>query len=67
VRKRVRDALLAAVLFGLSTPVAKVLAGNVPTQFLAGLLYIGSGAGLAVMRRTNVSYTSKQQHGVSDA
>jgi len=47
-RQGVRDALLAAVLFGLSTPVAKVLVGDLPPQLLAGLLYFGSGAGLAI-------------------
>jgi drug/metabolite transporter (DMT)-like permease len=42
-------ALGAAVLFGLSTPVAKTLAGEVPPLLLAGLLYLGSGLGLAVV------------------
>ena len=42
----IRDALLAALLFGLSTPIAKGLVGNLPPQFLAGLLYLGSGLGL---------------------
>jgi drug/metabolite transporter (DMT)-like permease len=42
-------ALGAAVLFGLSTPVAKTLAGEVPPLLLAGLLYSGSGLGLAVL------------------
>ena len=48
-RKGIRDALLAAVLFGLSAPVAKILVGNLPPQLLAGLLYIGSGIGLTVL------------------
>ena len=48
-RQGVRNALLAAVLFGLSTPVAKVLVGELPPQLLAGLLYFGSGAGLAIV------------------
>ncbi len=50
MRKGIRDALLAAVLFGLSTPIAKDLVGNVPPQLLAGLLYIGSGVGLTALR-----------------
>jgi hypothetical protein len=44
LRKGISNALVAAVLFGLSTPIAKVLVGNLPLEFLAGLLYIGSGA-----------------------
>jgi drug/metabolite transporter (DMT)-like permease len=42
-------ALLAALLFGLSTPVAKVLLGDAAPALLAGLLYLGSGLGLAVV------------------
>jgi drug/metabolite transporter (DMT)-like permease len=40
-------ALLAAVLFGLSPPLAKLLIGRTHPQLLAGLLYVGSGIGLA--------------------
>lgn len=50
-------ALAAAVLFGASTPAAKGLLGNIPPQVLAGLLYLGSGAGLGLLwilrRNTN--------------
>jgi drug/metabolite transporter (DMT)-like permease len=42
-------ALGAAALFGLSTPIAKTLAGEVPPLLLAGLLYLGSGLGLALV------------------
>ena len=40
-------ALLAAVLFGASTPFAKLLVGQVAPLVLAGLLYLGSGLGLS--------------------
>ena len=40
----------AALLFGASTPFAKTLAGQVPPALLAGLLYLGSGVGLWVLR-----------------
>jgi drug/metabolite transporter (DMT)-like permease len=43
------SALLAAALFGASTPVAKVLLGTVSPVMLAGLFYAGSGAGLGVV------------------
>jgi drug/metabolite transporter (DMT)-like permease len=39
-------ALAAAVLFGASAPLAKLLVSAVPPVLLAGLLYLGSGAGL---------------------
>ena len=42
-------ALLAAALFGASTPFAKRLVGDVPPLMLAGLLYLGSGLGLSMM------------------
>jgi len=42
-------ALASAVLFGMSTPPAKMLVGSVPPLILAGLLYAGSGVGLALM------------------
>jgi drug/metabolite transporter (DMT)-like permease len=41
-------ALLAAALFGLSTPAAKLLLGHVDPWLLAGLLYLGSGIGLGL-------------------
>lgn len=45
----VQTALLAAVLFGASTPLAKGLLASVPLQVLAGLLYLGSGLGLGTL------------------
>ena len=44
-------ALIAAVLFGISTPVAKVLVGSTHPVVLAGLLYCGAGVGVAVLRK----------------
>lgn len=43
-------ALAAAALFGASTPLAKGLVGDVPPLLLAGLLYLGSGLGLTLVR-----------------
>jgi len=42
-------ALSSAFLFGASTPIAKLLLGNTDPLLLAGLLYLGSGAGLALV------------------
>ena len=42
-------ALGSAVLFGASTPLAKLLLGAVDPWLLAGLLYLGTGAGLAAV------------------
>jgi drug/metabolite transporter (DMT)-like permease len=43
-------ALASAALFGLSAPLAKILMGGVSPWLLAGLLYLGSGLGLALVR-----------------
>jgi drug/metabolite transporter (DMT)-like permease len=42
-------ALAAAALFGASTPLAKLLLGELSPVVLAGLLYLGSGVGLGLL------------------
>jgi drug/metabolite transporter (DMT)-like permease len=46
----VQATLLAAMLFGAATPLAKVLLGAVNPWLMAGLLYAGSGLGLLAYR-----------------
>jgi drug/metabolite transporter (DMT)-like permease len=43
-------ALASAILFGASTPIAKLLLGGASPWMLAGLLYLGSGLGLSASR-----------------
>ncbi|WP_026036581.1 DMT family transporter [Limnohabitans sp. Rim47] len=50
MNRSVGVALGAAALFGVSTPLAKWLVGEVQPLLLGGLLYLGSGLGLALMR-----------------
>lgn len=47
MHKGVWFAIVAAALFGGSTPFAKLLVGNISPVLLAGLLYAGSGLGLS--------------------
>src|SRR5256885_16000397 len=47
-RRAIAYALLSAALFGASTPLAKLLVGAIHPLALAGVLYLGSGIGLAV-------------------
>jgi len=58
-------ALAAAVLFGASTPFAKLLVGQIPPIVLAGLLYLGSGIGLLswllLRRRVSLSKAPKSE------
>ncbi len=43
-------ALAAAALFGATTPLAKLLQADITPGLLAGLLYLGSGVGLALVQ-----------------
>lgn len=43
-------ALGAAVLFGASTPLSKLLIGAIDPWLLAGILYLGAGLGLALLQ-----------------
>jgi drug/metabolite transporter (DMT)-like permease len=44
------QALLAAVLFGASAPLSKLLLGDVPPVFMAAFLYLGSGTGITLIK-----------------
>lgn len=50
-RLAIFQALLAALLFGASAPLAKLLLGEVPPTLLAALLYLGSGIGMFIFQR----------------
>ncbi|UKJ74076.1 DMT family transporter [Azospirillum brasilense] len=50
LRTGATTAILAAVLFGVSTPLAKLLVHDLSPWMLAGLLYLGSGIGLGLVR-----------------
>jgi len=47
-------AMASAVLFGASTPAAKAIIANVNPLILAGLLYLGSGCGVAFLKLTRL-------------
>jgi len=49
LKSQMMPALLAAGLFGASTPLAKLLVGEVDSWVLAGILYSGSGLGLSLI------------------
>ncbi len=51
MRLGIVTALLAALLFGAGTPLAKLLLGQLSPWLLAALLYLGSGIGLWLLRR----------------
>jgi drug/metabolite transporter (DMT)-like permease len=55
-------ALGAAVLFGASTPLAKLLLDGISPWMLAGLLYLGSGLGLLLYRQLSHAPAVKLPH-----
>ena len=44
------QALLAALFFGASAPIAKLLLGDVPPILMAAFLYLGSGTGITLVK-----------------
>ncbi len=61
-------ALSAAILFGISTPLAKLLTSEIPPVLLTGLLYGGSGLGLSAwmmlrkfqLRKESIAHLTRQ-------
>ena len=52
-------ALAAAILFGLSSPIAKLLIGKVDPWLLAGILYLGSGVGMSIIHLIRMAVSQK--------
>ena len=61
-RRGIGLALAAAVLFGASTPFAKLLLAAAAPQLLAGLLYAGSGVGVGIvwLRRRRAAEVARE-------
>ncbi len=57
-RSGIYFALMAALLFGASTPFSKILLGSSDPIVLAALLYLGSGVGLTLWWKLRRSRTS---------
>lgn len=47
--KAIAFAILAAALYALSAPISKILLEEVQSTFMAALLYLGAGVGIAIM------------------
>ena len=56
----IASALGAALLFGASTPLAKLVVSSTSPVLVAGLLYLGSGVGLAVLRMIHAATGVRQ-------
>lgn len=44
-------AVLAAALYAINAPVSKLLLTQIPSTMMAGLLYLGAGAGMLIMEK----------------
>ncbi len=53
-------AILAALLYGISSPVSKLLLKEIPPTFMAALLYLGAGFGMAGVSLYKLLTKSKQ-------
>jgi len=60
-RSGITSAIVAALLFGASTPLAKLAISAADPVLVAGLLYLGSGFGLAVLRAVRSSSGTGQK------
>ncbi|MCA0386602.1 MAG: DMT family transporter [Firmicutes bacterium] len=52
--KAVSYAILAALLYGISSPVSKILLVEIPPTLMAALLYLGAGIGMVIINLYNV-------------
>jgi len=43
-------AILAAILYGLSSPISKLLVVEIPPTLMASLLYLGAGCGMLIVK-----------------
>lgn len=53
-------AILAAALFGISSPVSKLLLEEIPPTLMAALLYLGAGFGMLTINIVKALSKSEQ-------
>ena len=58
------QALLAALFFGASAPISKLLLGNVPPVLMAAFLYLGSGAGISLIKLAQRLASNQKEAGI---
>lgn len=60
LNKSIISAILAAVCYGISAPVSKILLNEIPPALMAALLYLGAGFGMSAVSLLNKSKQKKQ-------
>lgn len=58
------QALLAALFFGASAPISKLLLGDVPPVLMAAFLYLGSGIGISLTRIIQRISSNEREAGI---
>ncbi|HSB00110.1 MAG TPA: EamA family transporter [Anaerolineales bacterium] len=58
------QALLAALFFGASAPIAKLLLGDVPPVLMAAFLYLGSGTGITLVKLSQRLTANQTEAGI---
>jgi drug/metabolite transporter (DMT)-like permease len=58
------QALLAALFFGASAPISKLLLGDVPPVLMAAFLYLGSGTGISLIKLTQRLTSNQKEAGI---
>jgi drug/metabolite transporter (DMT)-like permease len=58
------QALLAALFFGASAPLSKVLLGDAPPVLMAAFLYLGSGFGVSLVKLSQSMTSNQKEAGI---
>jgi len=58
------QALLAALFFGASAPISKLLLGDVPPVLMAAFLYLGSGIGISLIKLSQRIKSEQMEAGI---
>jgi drug/metabolite transporter (DMT)-like permease len=58
------QALLAALFFGASAPISKLLLGNVAPVLMAAFLYLGSGTGISLIKLYQRLTSNQKEAGI---
>jgi drug/metabolite transporter (DMT)-like permease len=58
------QALLAALFFGASAPISKLLLGDVAPILMAAFLYLGSGTGISLVKLSQRFTSSQKEAGI---
>jgi drug/metabolite transporter (DMT)-like permease len=58
------QALLAALFFGASAPISKLLLGDVPPVLMAAFLYLGSGTGISLIKLYQRVTSNQKEAGI---